>query len=108
MGSNIKIDKQFECVMSNLLFFFKTYTFLFIFDTWTETEILRCFIGSSEWVFECTSPEIQLRSWCSCQKEFPQDIYKCPYYFGDMEANDETQKYFMETNGDLTQIQHKL
>ena len=42
------------------------------------------------------------------KKEFPQDIYKCPYYFDDVEVNDETWKYFMETNGDLTRIQHKL
>ena len=42
------------------------------------------------------------------KKEFPQDIYKHPYYFDDMEVNDETWKYFMETNGDLTRIQHKL
>ena len=68
LGSNIKINKQFECVMSNLHFFFKTYTFLFIFERCTETQIFRCFIWSSERVFECISPKIQLWMWHSCWK----------------------------------------
>ena len=53
-------------------------------------------------------PKYKYRCDVDVKKEFPQDMYKCPYYFDDMEANDETWKYFMETNGDLTRIQHKL
>ena len=42
------------------------------------------------------------------EQEFPQDVYKHPFYFDDTDVKEETQKYFMKTDGDLSRIQYQL
>ena len=42
------------------------------------------------------------------EQEFPEDVYKHAYYFDDADGNEETQKYCMKTDCDLTRIQYKI
>ena len=42
------------------------------------------------------------------EQDFPQDIYNHPHYFDDADVKEETKKYFMKTDGDLSRIQYNL